>query len=657
MLDIDKPPTSLEKTCAESSAATHDDTRPESESPWPSAPSTSEEADSNASHAAASSSLATHDDGDGDGDDDYLQPAWRRHKYPRNRDDQCDGVQNWRAASDATRPTNCFGQQHLFHNYHRYKRRRFLTNAPAMGSSSYGYGYAYGHGYNPSGNFRGYQPHSHPYPHAYSRRPFGPAPYRSHTHPHGGGGGHAQHYYANYGRRWGDSGSSGGHTGSSGGGSSSSSSSNVPPGAHTATHCAPPSVLRTRRSFGVLLYKESHDGDPAKRLYLPIRRKHTIGFEEVVRGHYEVGDLDLLVKLANDMTHSERLRILTTDTFTPLWYSVWHEALSKDDCDTPEFVGAQQKFLDLKRGVWTSQDQLINWATIFQQVTTDYHLPTMEFPKGRRDRMRQETNLECAQRELFEETNIPSSCYQIKNLQPVHETLTGINGFRYKYTYYIGEMKADASMHVYIDPSNINQVNEVSHLGWYTCNEILEMLRPVDAGRKNALLKVHSTLNSMRAFEQQQQQQQQAHPQHAPLQQSPSEPTGTNAMAAPEERQTNATANGLDVPHANTVEGGQTAPSSPPPIAAAAAAANKQKSPARLTADTVARCAPAPVADQSLKMPSPTRWAGDPLSPDQRDNACMDATCLTHTNRDSTMTESSVQIVRPSRYAHNAVDG
>jgi 8-oxo-dGTP pyrophosphatase MutT (NUDIX family) len=399
---------------------------------------------------------------------------------------------------------------------------------------------------------------------------------------------------------------------------------------------------RSQRSYGIILFKyafadKTGTNSQRQRQYLAIRRKNNIGFEEITRGKYDPMDLKFLLVLANDMTHTERLRLLTATDFRPLWYSVWHDLLKQEDTDSDEYQLAERNFWQLQRGFyvdvdseaaraltlpaeellreydvnnndrctcvrenektttaersstcsvcgrdrktsesqtnssgesgdkrddpsfsdsqshsqscsWASGDDddtsttsykeadhydlepdaavatsnapdrdklikntnaivslpardsagsrvLVSWKTIFDRVVTDYSHPNVEFPKGRKDNSRNETSIECAQRETCEETTVDASRYQMKHLQPVHETFTGLNNVRYRYTYYVAELKSDASDCVHIDGDSVSQLNEVSDVGWYTFEELLNAIRPTDIARKRALTKVHQTLN------------------------------------------------------------------------------------------------------------------------------------------------------------------
>ena len=71
-------------------------------------------------------------------------------------------------------------------------------------------------------------------------------------------------------------------------------------------------------SYGVILYRKNAD---KQREYLMIRRKHTLGYVEFLRGKYSTENVNYIIKLLSIMTLEERKNVLTRD-FDDLWQTL-----------------------------------------------------------------------------------------------------------------------------------------------------------------------------------------------------------------------------------------------------------------------------------------------------------------------------------------------
>lgn len=149
----------------------------------------------------------------------------------------------------------------------------------------------------------------------------------------------------------------------------------------------------------------------------------------------------------------------------------------------------QAKFEQLRAGVHVRDaDGALRWVTLqqlFAEATTDYRQPPLEFPKGRPERGTHETSLQCAPREFREETTIAPDCYDLlPDMPPLCESFVGLNGRRYRYTYYVARLKPGIRCNPVVDPANEQQCNEISSLAWYLLDELAALIRPVDTARR-----------------------------------------------------------------------------------------------------------------------------------------------------------------------------
>ena len=219
--------------------------------------------------------------------------------------------------------------------------------------------------------------------------------------------------------------------------------------------------------------------------FLIIRRKHTLGYIEFIRGRYKPDNVDGIVFLFQQMTKEEIAKIGTM-SITELWDDFWVDTQKKLLYEK-EFQKTKQKFEKLKNGDET-------------ELTLDFYVkhvvPTWDqaewgFPKGRRNKS--ESNKECALREFEEETGLIKDDYiLLEGIKPLVEEFIGTNGVRYKHIYYVGYANSDTVP--YVDVNQIHQVTEIGDIGYYTYNEVMDMIRPYHVERKRIIMKLYMYL-------------------------------------------------------------------------------------------------------------------------------------------------------------------
>jgi len=198
--------------------------------------------------------------------------------------------------------------------------------------------------------------------------------------------------------------------------------------------------------------------------FLLVRRRVSIGYIELLRGKYEPRDLTGILTLVNETTMLER-EALMMRSFTDLWRSLWNGSISRRYL--AEFEQAKAKFDVLKnRGTL---------ATIIESAKTRWTEPEWGFPKGRRSSL--ETEIACALRETEEETGIArSSLTVLEGESPFLEQYVGSNGLIYRHKYWLAE--AASNQDVRVDPSNEEQMREISAVSWLTESAALDIIRP-----------------------------------------------------------------------------------------------------------------------------------------------------------------------------------
>lgn len=217
--------------------------------------------------------------------------------------------------------------------------------------------------------------------------------------------------------------------------------------------------------------------------FLMIRRKHTLGYIEFIRGRYKIENVDGICFLFQQMTDSE-INKIKNNNFDFLWKDFWNDS-KNNSYYQQEFELSKKRFNTLKYGV--DDDRFLALNFYIQHATPTWKTAEWGFPKGRRNP--QETNIQCAQREFAEETGLDKSSYKLINsLIPLTEELVGTNGINYKHVYYIAMSNNDKS-----DNLKITKLlsSEIGDIGWFSHHEALQLIRPHHTQRGKVLTKLY----------------------------------------------------------------------------------------------------------------------------------------------------------------------
>ena len=228
---------------------------------------------------------------------------------------------------------------------------------------------------------------------------------------------------------------------------------------------------------------------PCELRYLLVRRKDSLNFVEFLRGKYSLNDTKFLYHMFNEMTISERDRLLTTG-FSTLWRELWLN--SAHSGPSSDFVNSENKFKTLRNGYTTTDGRFISLRSVLQATKSVYPVPEWGFPKGKRNRM--ESDLDCASREFFEETGCRKEEYEVINqLGFVSETFKGSNRVMYKHIYAVAKCAA-SDREFKLDRNNTGMIAEIGDIGWFTCKEALRLFRPYDVEKRALIMKLENVL-------------------------------------------------------------------------------------------------------------------------------------------------------------------
>ena len=223
--------------------------------------------------------------------------------------------------------------------------------------------------------------------------------------------------------------------------------------------------------------------------FLLIRRKHTLGFLEFIRGRYNIDNVDGIIFLFKQMTPDEIDRINTL-SFDQLWEDVWGNKQHKQSSTFyNEYMNSKEKFNKLKSDNTNSLN--LNFYT--ENVIPVWEYAEWGFPKGRRNM--KEPNIECALREFKEESGFINSNNNnddfilLDNIEPIEETLIGTNGINYKHIYYLAIAKSNKNPQ--INPNNKVQTNEIGDIRYMTYEDCMKIVRPHHTDRQKIITQIY----------------------------------------------------------------------------------------------------------------------------------------------------------------------
>jgi len=225
---------------------------------------------------------------------------------------------------------------------------------------------------------------------------------------------------------------------------------------------------------------------------LMIQRKDSLGFMDIMRGKYKLNEPEYIKKQLRGMTASERERLLNDD-FEKIWHDLWGSDTESSHRYAHDRIVSKQKLTELKAGIETAKGDTYSLADLLRQEPVVYTTPEWGFPKGRRDPY--ESDINCAFRELFEETGISEDLlWKAVNVAPFIEQFYGSNDVHYRHSYYIAQYIGHTSVH--FDADNSEMTKEIGNLAWKTLDEALLMLRPENIEKKGILVQLAGLLRN-----------------------------------------------------------------------------------------------------------------------------------------------------------------
>ena len=253
---------------------------------------------------------------------------------------------------------------------------------------------------------------------------------------------------------------------------------------------------------------------------LLIMRKHTLGYMEFIRGHYNINNIHQLKNLFQQMTPNEiDLISKNLNNFDYLWKYLWsitespkineqqllnykndRSATSHDTISNSSSISSNSQkkkiFIDNHEYIQSKinfeklcNESIIKLSDIIRITKSHYDFPEWGFPKGRRTG--NETDLDCAKREFTEETGYTDKDYILfDNIQPLVENITGFDGRRYKHVYYIALLTSDRNPTC--DYLKKSQLSEIGDINLFDLDQSLMVIRTHHVDRRYILYKLFS---------------------------------------------------------------------------------------------------------------------------------------------------------------------
>jgi 8-oxo-dGTP pyrophosphatase MutT (NUDIX family) len=260
--------------------------------------------------------------------------------------------------------------------------------------------------------------------------------------------------------------------------------------------------MKTKVSYGIALSRYNENKNNNVEILL-IKKRYTYAFQSFVMGNYKNNDIKYIKYLFNNMCFSEKIDIIGMQ-FNQMWRRIWLNnpqnhfnisdiyQMSNFDKPIDRFSNAEiykvffqkknrfEKYFlkdggkKLRQLIAQSQDSEIIW----------------EIPKGRSNE--NETNIDSAIREFYEETSISSDKYRILyDVEPIIDSFVD-NDIIYKNIFYLAVLRNEKILIPKINYKNFSQVSEVEQIKWISLEEIKFLNLENDI--KNRLVKLYQII-------------------------------------------------------------------------------------------------------------------------------------------------------------------
>jgi len=234
-------------------------------------------------------------------------------------------------------------------------------------------------------------------------------------------------------------------------------------------------------SNGIIAIRKNQETNNIE--YLMIRRRHTLGLIDFMRGKYLVDNKYYITNMIYQMTISEK-EMLKTMTFDDLWVLVWGR---DNNHHRNEKNISREKYTQLKMGIY-SEEGRFTLDELVDSSLTKWEEQEWGFPKGRKNY--NETDLDCSIREFIEETGLNLDKKNIvQNIAPFEEIFCGSNYKSYKHKYFLAFLDSK--------PLEIIDNYEISDMKWKPYLECISCIRPYNLEKKRMISNIDILLKKV----------------------------------------------------------------------------------------------------------------------------------------------------------------
>lgn len=171
---------------------------------------------------------------------------------------------------------------------------------------------------------------------------------------------------------------------------------------------------QVKKSYGIALSRFNVKTNQYELLF--IKKRYTYHFVEFVLGHYSKNNEDRLKDLFSGMSHEEKITIISLD-FGKLWYKIW--LIDPESTYDKKLTYEEQNRYNTCKKHFEKCFLVDSGERLRTLINQSKCVETIwELPKGRKNST--ESHLDCAMREVLEETGISPNQYHIlHNLEPI----------------------------------------------------------------------------------------------------------------------------------------------------------------------------------------------------------------------------------------------
>lgn len=256
------------------------------------------------------------------------------------------------------------------------------------------------------------------------------------------------------------------------------------------THLAKNCYLPTN-SYGAICYKKINN----EIKYLLVKRKHSFNFIGFMKGSYNIYNVDNMIKMFSYMTQLEKYYIKTLD-FNDLWSYTWKNYVFDKNNFQKLKKNIYSKYLQLIKGVniiYNDKLQLINLDFILNNCSYLYNDTEWGFPKGKKNNNMFENDIQCALRELYEETKIDINNINIISEKPINENFYGTDNKKYCCKYFLIELNENNNF--ILDVNDDLQISEISEICFLNKDEIIQKFRHYEFTHKQIIIKIDDLIH------------------------------------------------------------------------------------------------------------------------------------------------------------------